>query len=212
MLKTLESGLKISVNRIDRREIDKFATVNPKPEPPTRTVTVWGGLEEQVPIYDDPEYVAAVNAYYMRIGRDQYPLICRGLSLVEKMRDGPDPILSELFPNYTPEQLIIYENATSNEIADLTGRVFYLSTVTDQGIGEAEALFNARWDGKPVSAYKLPGDPVKVAQVYRDRVAATAAGYKWAEFCDLPGPEQSEIVAFYLIQNYLTWLQQQNRK
>ena len=55
----------------------------------------------------------------------------------------------------------------------------------------------------------MTGRNGRQGRLFVDRKAAQFGGYKWPEFCELPGPEQSAQVAFYLINARLEWLASQ---
>ena len=71
---------------------------------------------------------------------------------------------------------------------------------------EADAAFGVTWRGKPVSAWSVPGAPVRQGRQFEDRTAAILSGYKWTEFCELHGTEQSKEVTFHRLARRLEWL------
>ena len=84
--------------------------------------------------------------------------------------------------------------------------VFYESTVTQRGVDEAARSFGVTWYGNPVDPNKGPKSPAMYLSPYGDRRAAQDAGYKWSEFIELSGPEQSTEVAYHRLSNRLEWL------
>ena len=50
----------------------------------------------------------------------------------------------------------------------------------------------------PVMELRLPKSKVTASKAYLYRKAARFSGIPWTEFRELPGPIQSEYVAFYL--------------
>ena len=81
------------MGRIPRQEIDHFALAHPEPEPPTEEVEIFGGITDEVPLLDDPGYLAKVQSYHLQLAHDQMALIAEA---VEIIGDIPTDELDEL--------------------------------------------------------------------------------------------------------------------
>ena len=200
-------GAELLISRIHRATIDRLVVARPPPDPPTRKVEIFGGLEEDVAVWDDPSYQEELAKYRLALGQDELQLIYPAIE-VAKEGPGPEPDLLALFDKteltaFERLQLVILAN--HKDLEQVVELVFYLSTVTPRGIQEATDAFGVVWYDKPITAYKIPGSPAMYNQSFRDRTAAQACGYNWHSFCELTGPEQSEIVAFYMLQQTLEY-------
>ena len=81
-----------------------------------------------------------------------------------------------------------------------------MSTVTQRGIDEAAAGFAVSFMEKPVLVWKVGGSAAQQSALYEHWIAAQQLRYTWDDFCNLPGPEQSQCVAFVRIQSRLKYL------
>ena len=202
-------GTELLISRIHRTAIDKLVAVRPAPEPPTRKVEIFGGLEEDVPIWNDEVYQSQLRNYRLALGQDELQLIYPAVKVVGE-GPGPVPDLLALFDkaeltDFEKLQLVVLAN--HNDLEQVVDLVFYLSTVTPRGLQEAHDSFGVTWYDKPVMAYKIPGSPAMYNQLYRDRQAAQLNGYNWHSFCEMTGPQQSEVVSFHMLSQTLEYFQ-----
>ena len=205
---TTAGGAQLLISRVHRAAIDKFVAAHPEPIPPSVMIEIWGGIEEESPDYNDPQYLSEVQQYRLTMGHDQLDLLLPAIQVVH----NPKPADAEL--------LELLEVVALDEIADLRYNILsddldleqvieemlYLSTVTHQGIVEAQQAMAVKWMDKEVTAWKVPSIPIEYNPLFRDRKAAQACGYNWSSFCELTGPEQSENVAFYTLSQTVEFL------
>jgi len=207
MLYTTRSGVRLEIGRIPRRLIDEFALAHPAPEPPLKQVEaeVFGDIKEEAPDPTDPEYLLEMQRYYLEVGYAQIDLIIDGVTILDEV-GTPDELEFLGLDGDKGELLrsLILDNP--EDIKAVVAGVFYESTVTQQGIEEAVKLFGVSWYSNPVDPNKGPRTPAMYLSHFGDRKAARDAGYKWSEFIELSGPEQSAIVAFHRLDNRLAWL------
>jgi len=174
------------------------------PEPPLKTVEVWGDISENVPDYDAPEYLDALQSYYAEFGFAEIELVSGAVSIVSGTDDIEDlQRMGVLDTNASPLPFITQDKA---ELQSIVEAVFYNSTVTPQGIAEAAEMFGVRWQGGLINPLIIPPTGATANGIYGDWIAARWGGYRWDEFCELAGPRQSEIVALYRIDNRLQML------
>jgi len=207
MLYTTRSGVRLEIGRIPRRLIDEFAQAHPIPEPPMKQVEaeVFGDIKEEAPDTEDPEYLLEMQRYYTEVGYAQIDLIIGGVTILDEV--GTAEELEFLGLENDKEGVLrslILDN--QEDLSAVVAGVFYESTVTPQGIEEAVRLYGVSWYGNPVDPNKGPRSPAMYLSHFGDRKAAKDAGYKWSEFIELSGPEQSAIVAFHRLDNRLNWL------
>ena len=212
---TTKNGVRLEIGRIPRQEIDRFVAAHPMPEPPMRKQAAFGGIEEDVPILDDPGFQRAMVDYYVEMGHDQVDLIAGAV----KMADGSYEAL--LVEGDELREIGVVEDeadllryiilGNTDDLATVVGEAFYLSTVTERGIDEAKRMFNVTWAGQGVETWHVAGTPGQYGQMFQDRLAAKFGGYNWGEFCELSGPEQSAAVAFYRLSNRLEALMAQQK-
>ena len=198
---TTKNGVRLEIGRIPRQEIDRFVAAHPMPEPPTRKQAAFGGIEEDVPVLNDPGFQRAMVDYYIEMGNAQVDLIVGAV----KMADGSyEALLVEA--DELREVGVIEDEAdvlryvilgNTDDLAEVVGEVFYQSTVTERGIDEAKRMFNVTWAGQGVETWHVASTPGQYGQIFADRLAAKFGGYNWGEFCELSGPQQSAVVAFY---------------
>lgn len=205
---TTETGVELRVGRIPRQSIDRFIAAHPPPEPPTVEVETWAGDTEEVLDHDAPEYQRAMTAYYTATGYAQLELIAGAIEIV----DAAAPELADLRGlGIAPDKASLLRHVLVQSGADLetvTEAVFYNSTVTPRGIMEAADLFGVTWRGKPVNPFAGKKSNGKANGAFNHRQAAALSGYNWTAFCEMSGPEQSEIVCFRLLSARLDILQQ----
>lgn len=195
-----ESGYRLEIGRVPRREIDTFVATHPMPNPPTRTVEVWGGIVEEVPDYSSTQYKRELAGYYISIGYEQIDLIAPAVSIDKTVRaDEIADIHSLGIAGNDTELLQHILSQSPRDSQTVVEAVMYNSTVTTWGIMEAAELFGVTFRGKRVNPLIGTSD-IRANGVFCDRLAVRWDGsYNWSEFCELPGPEQSEIVALYMI-------------
>jgi len=212
MLYKTRSGVRLEIGRIPRRLIDEFARDHPRPDPPLKQVEaeVFGqarnpGIREEAPDPTDPEYLLEMQRYYLEVGYAQIDLIIDGVTILDEV-GTPDELEFLGFGDDKGELLrsLILDN--QEDLGAVVAGVLYESTVTQQGIDEAARQFGVSWYANPVDPNKGPKTPAMYLAPFGDRKAARDAGYKWSEFIELSGPEQSAIVAFHRLDNRLAWL------
>ena len=210
------NGYRLGVGRISRQRIDAFAGKRPIPKPPVKSaselgIPVFGGekaeAEEMLPIWDDPEYLEELQNYYQKIGAEEFDLIAKVITLLD---DVPEETLAEVneFGIDTSDpanflRFVVLDN--DHDLTKLTALVFYNSTVTPRGMMEAVKTFDVTFNDEPVAPMAKSG-PAKASPMFGHRQAAKANNYTWEEFCTLPGPEQSAVVAFHRLGERLQWL------
>lgn len=206
---TTAEGHRLRIGRIPRARIDAFGATNPPPEPPTKTVEVWGGLPEKVPDTNDPDYQAALGRYYVEIGRENVKLIAPAVELI-------DVDLSEIAElghagvDSLDNQVAAFLRYMVNdaEVQAIVEQALYNSTVTNRGLMEASQRYNVRWGGGLLTAFSVLGKSAgSYGAEFDARRAAQFNGTRWPEFCEMSGAEQSNVVAFFRLSNSLSWLQ-----
>ena len=202
-------GIRLEVGRLPRRAVDEFLAKHPMPEPPTRTVQAFGDIEEEVEDYDAPGYRSAILDYYVWLMRDQVSLIAPAIEVLDDVDLSEIKELQAIGLDIGDDAvdllryIVLADDEDKGVVAEI---VLYNSTVTVRGLREAGDRFRVTWRGRPVDVLSPPRGPARAAQLFGDRQAALEAGYKWDEFCELPGPEQSEIAAFHRLSMRLTEL------
>jgi hypothetical protein len=204
------AGVELRIDRIPRQRIDRFSAGHPIPEPPTIAVETWAGDTEDVPNPKDPDYQQELLQYWLEVGKQHVALIADAVTLAD------DVDLSEL-----DELREIGVGGSGNTVADflrytisdydvqsVVEIVLYKSTVTTRGLMEASARYNVRWHKRKLDAFVILGKSRGAyGPEFEARRAAQFAHIKWAEFCELPGWEQSDIVAFLRLNSSLGYLQ-----
>lgn len=209
--------MRLEIGRLPRQIIDEFLVARLPPEPPTREAEAFGGIVEEIPVLDDPTYLAELQTYYTRLGDEQIDLVAEAVVIIETpglFRKGQaemdDLIAAGIVETDDYISRLRYVILASDEdLGNVIELVFYNSTVTARGIEEAGRAFNVTWMGQPVSAWRVPRVPGRYSQRFEDRKVATHNHYTWRAFSALPGPEQSAQVAFYRLSMRLEWLMSQ---
>jgi len=205
---TTANGIIFQIGRIDRRHIDRISANVKEPVPPVRVVSVWGDVEEEIPILDDPVYLARMMVYRCELSRRYSAIIAPAIETdaVPNRAEIDDLIAFGItVPDGAMEQLLYtLPDADVDAIAEI---VLYQSTVTVRGISEAESAYTVTWMDQPVSAWHVPSSPATYSAEFEARRAAAAQGYNWATFCELDGAEQSSVVCHWRIINKLNWLE-----
>ena len=214
--KTRGGHLVISVGRVPRQRIDRFAVELPAPEPPTKAVEVWGEIQEEVPDYGDPGYQAALGRYWFELGKRHVDLIAPAVTLPPSADFGELTELREIGLGVNDAGSVadfLRYVISDADLQAVVGLVLYQSTVTDRGLAEASARYNVTWDGRRLSALTTLGkSPGFYGPEFEARRAAQFVHREWEAFCELSGQEQSDIVAFYRLNASLAWLQSKEGK
>lgn len=185
------------------------------PAPPTEKVRAFGDVEEEVPVWDDPEYQEALSDYYWQVGHDQVGLIAAAVEISGAEAYAEELAELEMTGLHTGDDkadLLRYILLDDRDVAGVVEAVFYNSTVTERGIQEATELYAVTWQGRPVQAWRVPRTPGRYGLVFEARRAARYGGYEWRDFCTLTGPEQSAEVAFYRLEGKLQWLMSERQR
>ncbi len=209
------SGYDVQIGKVGRRYIDEAVAQFERPQPPRAStqdlgIEVFGGIEEDVYLYDDPGYLRALYAYYVELASHEFSILAKAITVEEV----PDDVIDELARlglmrgGDEHAALLRYEVLSDNaDWEHVVGEVVYNSTVTERGITEASDRFNAQWRDEPLTRVSVPGAPARYSAEYEARVAARHGLLSWPEFCNLDGPEQSSQVAFYRHSMMLAWLE-----
>lgn len=211
---TTKNGVRLEIGRIPRQEIDRFVVAHPMPEPPTRKQAAFGDIEEDVPILDDPGFQRAMIDYYVEMGHDQVDLIAEAVEVVgdiEMLLVEADELREIGVIEDEGDLLRHIILGNTDDLAAVVSEVFYQSTVTERGIDEAKEAFGVTWAGQGVETWHVAGTPGRYRQMFEDRLAAKFGLHNWDEFCELSGPRQSGVVAFYRLSNRLEALVAQQR-
>ena len=203
------AGTVLVVGRIPRQHIDQFIAQHPEPEPPTRTavelgIDVFGDVDEQIPDHGNAEYLAAKAAWGEEFGTAMMGILAGAITIsddtqaaalleMEEMR-----ALSLLEGGGAKPSLLLYTLLTDpRDLGAVVDEIFYNSTVTLRGLVEAAQAYGVYWRGNKVPVVTPPRGPAKANGIYSDRQAAQWSHYRWSDFCELPGNEQSAIVALH---------------
>lgn len=208
MIYTTRDSIRLKVNRIPRQVIDRFIGEKPEPEPPVREIETWAGDSEEVLDHDDAGYLMERRAWQIAFGREMLGLLVQAVEMPACPHARAELDELEALGLAGDEATYLCHKALRsdedlNAVVELT---LYLSTVTARGLLEAQREFGVTWGGKPVQVMGGPADESQGARangVFGDRQAARWAWYRWDEFCELAGPEQSRIVALYRLTNRL---------
>jgi len=194
---------------VDRRLIDRLRLGHEEPSPPTRTVMAWGDVEEEIPIYDDPTYQAQMIEYHLWLAEEEIGILIDAVTILDAdaidwSELGELGELGLVIPNEKIGLLLYLIN--DSDKAGIIEQIFYHSTVTTRGIAEAERAYNITWYDQSVYAWRIPGTPGRVGDLFEARQAARFSHLSWDEFCDLSGPEQSAVWVFRRLSRRLEWL------
>ena len=202
---TTRDEIRLEVGRVERRLLD--AVHIPEPVPPSRVVETWGGVEEEIPDYKDKTYRRRLHDWHAKVWRARLHTISGALTFelnaeqraeLEAIRaiglgDGTDT-------DYLRFMLSEYDQSMLVEI------ILYQSTVTPRGINEAVNRLDYTWRDKPVLVWAASYTPGRRGELGVDMRAAFRSGLTWEHFCAMPGPEQSQHVAFWMLEDKLMWL------
>lgn len=205
---TLE-GYHLLLGGIDRRRLDRIRLKRGEPIPPTRTVTAWGEIEEEIPIYDDPAYQSEQVEYHLWLAGEEAAVMVDAITILNEdaIRWTELSELAELRLVIPSEKIgFLLYLVSEHDRSNIVEQILYNSTVTIKGIAEAEQAYDITWYGQNVYAWRVPGTPGRVGDLFEARQAAQFSHLSWDEFCDLPGPEQSAVWAFHRLSRRLEWL------
>lgn len=211
------TGYELEVGRVDRRMIDRAVVALKRPQPPAVKasdlgIEVFGGIDEDVIMHDDPDYQAALLAYYIKLATREFDILSEAVSIVapswrEKARELE--ALGLVGGSNAKAGVLRYEALSDSEDwGAVVNEVIYNSTVSGRGVEEAQERFNVTWRGEPLSSIGIPRTPAMYSAEYEARRAAKHGEMSWPEFCALSGPDQSAEVVFYRSSGVLAWLEQ----
>jgi len=203
------AGTVLRVGCIPRQHIDQFIARHPEPEPPTRTaaelgIEVFGDVDERIPDHGNAEYLAAKAAWGEEFGTAMMSILAGAITIAEDTQAAALLELEEMRALSLIEgdgakpSLLLYTLLTDpRDLGAVVDQIFYNSTVTLRGLVEAAQAYGIRWRGSKVPVVTPPRGPAKANGIYSDRQAAQWAHYRWHDFCELSGSEQSAIVALH---------------
>lgn len=198
-------GVEIEVGRVDRRRLDRISL--PEPAPPTHSVETWGGIVEQVPDYNNASYIRSFHKWRTNTLRENLKVIIDALEFAI-----PDSFLEEqkalnaIGIGDGTKADYLRHGINERDQVNIIALVHYQSTVTVRGVVEAEKSLNYTWRGKPLSSWSIGYSYGKRGQLGVDIHTALRSGLRWSEFCELSGQEQSQLVAFWNLEDSLQWL------
>ena len=197
-------GLRIEVGRVNRRLLDAIAI--PEPQPPLRDVETWGELVERVPVYDDPGYKMQLFEYRLRLWREQLNVLSAGIALpdapeIRQQLDGLAHVIGDV--QHNRKGAFLRYCLSDADRAVIVEQILYQSTVTQRGITEACAFFAYKWRGKPLEAWHTSGSNGERGMLAVEWRAAIRSGLTWERFSSLSGYEQSQHVAFWMLEDKL---------
>jgi hypothetical protein len=203
------AGTRLEIGRVDRRIVDNFVAENQEPEPPERKasemgIEIWGEPDQLLKDYKDADYQAARAEWNLKFGLEMFTLLAEAVRVPEQAAREAEIEARDLAAlgiaadAGKPSLLANVLASSADDLSEIVEIILYNSTVTIRGLVEAAQAYNVRWRGKKVPVVEPPSGPLKCNGVLGDRLAAQWAGYThWDEFCELPGPEQSAIVALF---------------
>ena len=208
------AGVRLEVGRVPRQLIDRFIAKHPEPEPPERKaselgVEVWGDEDQLIKVHGDLDYLRQKAEWHASFGMEMFALLVEAVEIPaqateEAEAEALDLVALGIVAGVDELTLIANVLASSKEdLNEIVELVLYNSTVTIRGLVEAAQAYNVRWRGKKVPVVEAATGPLKCSGEFGDRLAAQWNGYRWPDFCELPGPEQSEVVAAYRYHNKL---------
>ena len=210
-------GTCLILGRVPRSQIDGFLAENPEPEAPMKRaeelgVKIWALPDEKLPDRKDPTYVAELIKWRQDFSRKMFSLLGEAITvpLDDYMRAGKEFVelrrSGVAVEGYTEKASVLLSSVLGADVDfdAVCELVQYNSTVTLRGLVEAAKAYNVRIRGRKVPVAVLGESGKATANgVYSDRVAAQWARYRWADFCELTGPEQSAEVALFRISRRL---------
>ena len=206
------NGYRLAVGRVPKATADEFLSRCAPPPPPTRRAVAFGGLVEELPDPTNPAYQHELAAYVLRLSEERFAFVAgavRVLNFTGTTEVAELATLGLLTPQDQAGLLRLVVLSNPADLLAVLELICYQSTVTERGIQEAYARFNAQWAGQSALRWGIPHLPGSYSREYEDRRAARHSGLSFAEFCALPGPEQSAVVAFMRLEMRLEWLSSQ---
>lgn len=194
------SSLKVTFRKVDRTELDKMRAVIKEPKAPLVKYEIWGGITETHPNFDDPKYIKKLNSFYTGLFTIQRDLILDAIIELD-LASLPDYKELAAIGIVTPDLMLPIQDWNY-----LVSEILYQSTVTTKGLLEAEAKFSITWMDKSLRGFAVPGSMVDAAEYFTHWKAAQFMNFNWHQFCDMPGPLQSDAVYFYTASNKLDWM------
>ncbi len=215
MIYTTHKGVTITLERVSRRELDAIFVQLPQPIPPTKTRTVWGGIEEEYLDYKDELFRDLYTCWLISLSDRQLEVMAQGIVFPFEIHD--DPFFNEAklalgFHGNDKADYLRYVAFNDIDFVQVTQKILYLSTVTQQAIDEASAVFAVEWNTQPIDSWAVKKSQGKYSALFEHRQAARFALLPWPQFCELDGPEQSAVVAHYRLSNRLEWLEINSNK
>ena len=198
-------GVKVSIGRVDRRVLDAIDIQ--KPQPPTREADSWGDITAQVPIWDDPDYARQLSDWRVGLFKEEWFTIAPALDPQGVAIEEARALQAAGFGEGRIIDVLRY-TLTERDQIQIVSAVYYQSTVTDQAVFEAEERFGYTWLDKPVSSWSMKYAPGQRGQLAVHWRAALRSRLTWEQFCALPGPEQSTHVAFWSLEDQMSYLLQ----
>lgn len=196
------NNVDFTVSRLDRRILDNVFSEK-HPIPPTKKIVVWGGMLEDAYVYDDPTYLKELREYNSLVYMNERGLF---LSAISYNQEDIFRIVDKELYSLTND--VLASALSEDQINTLFNEVLYLSTVTMSGIAKAYNMFRVTRFEDEITSIAMPPSDVQYSHIYRDRLVAKAQGYRWNEFCELSGQEQSSEVAVSDIQGILSYLKE----
>ena len=193
------AGITLEIVRVPRVLIDEYVRNNPAPEPPTIEVQVFGDVMEKTDDIHNPVYLAEMAVYNLRMAQLEFGLVAGAVNIVDPDWKA-DPRIADMISLGIPiaskhDYLRYIALAEMEDLGYVNLEVQYLSTVTERGIQEAQRAFGILWQRIALEKHRNPPGKLRASSLYQSRVAASALGYAWEQFCQLPGPDQSAVVA-----------------
>lgn len=183
---------------VNRRHLDFIADGIEMPIPPERTVEVFGGEIETIPILNDPEYQNALEQVRLELVYKDLQLVKKQIEIVD-LTEETKKLAFVLKGSFAA----LLRNAI--DLNEAIRKLYYISTVTNEGILEASDRFKVTWFGKPITAWNLPDVPSSQSSLFRDFSVAKEFNYSWEEFCEFDGVQQSTYVAHRLLDKKLEY-------
>ena len=213
------AGVRLNVGRVPRQRIDDFVSQHPEPDPPRKKaadlgIEVWGDPDEEVPDHTDAGYQEARREWELRFSHEMVGL----LSTVVELAQGQPEVEREIGEMRVlglasgEATMLLLSSLGRDDLREIVELILYNSTVTLRGLVEAARSYNVRWRGRKVAVAGKVSGPAQASSVFEARIAARWAHYRWSEFCELSGPEQSEVVALRRYENKLESLMANNKR
>lgn len=202
-------GVILTVGRVDRRRLD--AAYIPAPVPPTRIVEAWGGIKEELPDWKNRDYQKRLHDWRVTLWRDHLRIIADALAFtLNAEQQVPLEAVRAIGLGDGTNADYLRFCVSEHDQTQIVELLLYLSTVTERGVREATARLDYTWRGKPLDNWNVGYTHGKRGSLAVDMRAAIRSGLTWGQFCELTGPEQSTLVAFWGLEDRLHWLAENN--